>query len=370
MRYPTMTSTSNRGFSLIEMMIAITIGMFILVAMVLAYTSGKQTYRVQENLSRVQENGRFAIETIARDIRMADFNGCYSKSININNTVNTATSFTYNFNQGLQGNEATSGSAWTPALDASISGASPSPKGGTDVITIRTAQGTGVYVTQQPSGSNLTAADVQVGANNGFSQFDIVLVSNCSGSDVFQISNANPNTSGSLAHNTGVGTPGNSTASLSTCYGPANTSGTTAGCSGPSEVLKIVTMTYFVGQSSCVAANTCVAGASSLWRMTGTNAPEELAEGVDDLQILYGEDTDGDLTANKYVTANNVGNMKNVMSVRINLLLRTLDNNIASTAQTYVYPTAPDANSATITATDKRLRRILTTVVTLRNHTL
>ena len=369
MRYPTMTSTSNRGFSLIEMMIAITIGMFILAAMVLAYTSGKQTYRVQENLSRVQENGRFALETIARDIRMADYSGCYSKSININNTLKNPTSYAYNFNVGIEGNEATSATAWTPILDTSISGISPSPKGGTDVITVRTAQGTGAYVTQQPNGSSIL-----VDPNSGLNQFDIVLVTNCSGTDAFQITSANPNTSGTLDHNTGVGTPGNSTTTLSTCYGPTNQGGGSA-CSGPSEVLKVATMTYFIGTSSCVGTGSCPAGTSSLWRQTGlynatSNPPAELAEGVDDLQILYGEDTDGDLTANKYVTANNVGNMKNVMSVRINLLLRTLDNNIASAVQTYVYPTAPDANSASITASDKRLRRILTTVVTLRNHTL
>jgi type IV pilus assembly protein PilW len=359
-----MTSPSYRGFSLIEMMIAITIGMFILAAMVIAYTSGKQTYRVQENLSRVQENGRFALETIARDIRLADYNGCYSKTVNPVNNLNTSTAFAYNFTVGIEGSEATAANTWSPTLDASISGASPPPKSMTDVITVRgPAPGTmALYPT--PPYMTTTAAAIHLDAGTGFQVGDVVVISDCSSANIFQITNMTQSSSSSqvsVVHNSGAGSPGNLTSNLSKIY------------LGDAELMKIQTLTYYIGTSTCVGTNTCVAGTSSLWRKAGTNAPEELAEGVDDLQILYGEDTDGDLTANRYVAANAASLvMKNVMSVRISLLLRTLDNNITPTPQTYVYPTPPDTNSITVTATasDKRLRRILTTVVNLRNHTL
>ena len=39
--------------------------------------SKNQTYRMQENLSRLQENGRFAMNFLAHDIRMAGYWGCF-----------------------------------------------------------------------------------------------------------------------------------------------------------------------------------------------------------------------------------------------------------------------------------------------------
>ena len=53
------------------------------------------------------------------------------------------------------------------------------------------------------------------------------------------------------------------------------------------------------------------------------------------MQILYGEDTDADGTANRYLLVNTVGNMANVVSIRIRLLVRTIDDNLA--AQTLLY---------------------------------
>jgi len=43
------------------------------------FLSAKQAYRLQENLSRLQENGRFAMDFITKDVRMAGYAGCSSK---------------------------------------------------------------------------------------------------------------------------------------------------------------------------------------------------------------------------------------------------------------------------------------------------
>jgi len=39
------------------------------------FLSAKQAYRLQENLSRLQENGRFAMDFITKDVRMAGYAG-------------------------------------------------------------------------------------------------------------------------------------------------------------------------------------------------------------------------------------------------------------------------------------------------------
>jgi len=63
----------HRGVSLIELIIAMAIGAIILLGITSIYASSKKSSKVQEGLSRVQENGRFVIEFLSRDIRMAGF---------------------------------------------------------------------------------------------------------------------------------------------------------------------------------------------------------------------------------------------------------------------------------------------------------
>ncbi|MBK1694434.1 hypothetical protein CKO09_06730 [Chromatium weissei] len=65
------TNSSQRGFTLVELMISMTIGLFISAGMVALLIGNKQSYRDSESMARVQENGRFAIEFLAREIRQA-----------------------------------------------------------------------------------------------------------------------------------------------------------------------------------------------------------------------------------------------------------------------------------------------------------
>ncbi|EXJ10344.1 PilW family protein [Nitrincola nitratireducens] len=66
--------TKARGFTLIELMISLAIGLIILSAVVYIFLSNSQTYRLNEAQSRVQENGRFALEYLTREVRQAGFN--------------------------------------------------------------------------------------------------------------------------------------------------------------------------------------------------------------------------------------------------------------------------------------------------------
>ena len=63
------------GLSLIELMVAIVIGLILLSGVFTIFMSNKQSYRVQENMGRVQENGRFAIDIMARTLRMTGWQG-------------------------------------------------------------------------------------------------------------------------------------------------------------------------------------------------------------------------------------------------------------------------------------------------------
>ena len=95
---------------------------------------------------------------------------------------------------------------------------------------------------------------------------------------------------------------------------------------------------------------------------TTTTSNNELVTGIMNMQILFGEDLTNDGSANRYVTASGVADMNNVVSVRVSLLLETTEDNLVSTPQPYVF------NGQTITPSDKKLRRVYTTTVVLRNN--
>ena len=63
----------QRGMSLIELMVALTIGLFLVLVIANVFIGSKQTYTNQDNLSRLQENGRFALALFGKMTREAGY---------------------------------------------------------------------------------------------------------------------------------------------------------------------------------------------------------------------------------------------------------------------------------------------------------
>lgn len=72
---PANNSGAERGFSLIEMMISITIGMLIIVALVGVLVSNSRTAKSNDRTSELQSNGRYALDHLARELRSASYRG-------------------------------------------------------------------------------------------------------------------------------------------------------------------------------------------------------------------------------------------------------------------------------------------------------
>lgn len=86
-----------------------------------------------------------------------------------------------------------------------------------------------------------------------------------------------------------------------------------------------------------------------------------IATGVENLQMLYGVDTDGDEAANYYVKADQVGDYNKVVSIRLSLLIRS-DDRIAAAPMAYTY------NGVTVSNPDDlRMRLVFSTTVAVRN---
>lgn len=341
----------QHGFTLVELMVAMTVGLLLLGGVITILTSSHQTYRVNDALARMQENARYAFQVLSRDIRMAGYFGCAGNSSPVTNTLNhpdppnnpPEPDFLWNLGRSLEGFEATSETAWTPALPTPA-GTIPSPLGGRDIIVVRGVEDNETKVTSHPGGTPPGSADLKVAVGSGLKNDDIVLVTDCQAAAIFQITNINTSSGqDNIVHNIGsptANTPGNSTKAL----GKEFTGG---------ELIKISTRSYFIRTIDEWPA---------LYRKIGTKSAEELVRGVENMQIEYGEDLDGDWTADVYRSADMVSAWKNVVSVRISLLMQTIENNIASQPQPYTF------HGATTTPTDRRLRQAFTVVVALRNR--
>ena len=65
----------QHGMTLIELMVALAIGAFLMIGAITVFMQSRTTFRITESLSRLQENARFALEAIEPDIRMAHYWG-------------------------------------------------------------------------------------------------------------------------------------------------------------------------------------------------------------------------------------------------------------------------------------------------------
>ncbi len=62
---------AQAGLTLVELMVSITLGLLVLLAIGSVYIGSRQTYRTQEDNARIQESGRYALEVIGRSVRQA-----------------------------------------------------------------------------------------------------------------------------------------------------------------------------------------------------------------------------------------------------------------------------------------------------------
>ena len=324
------------GFTLVELMIAMTISMVLIGGVIEVFLASSQAYRLQESQARMQENARFIFAILSNSIRQTGYTGCNSrKPGTITNTLNNASDHAYRFGTALEGYEAEANS-WSPTVDAAIT----SPLLGNDIIVIRGALDSGIRVVTPFM--NTSSAALHITDDSGLEQEDIVMVTDCSAAAILQISNANPNSSGTIVHNTGnVVSPSNATSNLGKIY------------RDDAEIIKMETRAFYI--------RTGASGLPAMYQRIGLNTAEELIEGVEGMQILYGEDTDGDSYSDRFLSADQV-DMEEVVAVRISILLQSITDALTTGYQSYTF------NGTTVTPTDHRVRRVFTTTIALRNR--
>lgn len=325
------------GIGLVEIMVALVIGLVLMAGVFQIFQSNRTTYRVAEAMARVQENGRYAMMFLSRDLRMAGYSGC-SRDLPFESTLKNQTNYEFDFNTHLTGHtDKNNNGNWSPGLPTALANQWP-PLPGTDVITIRAAEGAATQI--MPPYMNQTSAALHVKEGSGLNPGDIVVVSDCELATVFQITGGNPNQSGTITHNTGNAfSPGNYTEDLGKTY------------KGDAEVMRIATTTYFIREN--------LVGEPALWRRVGSQTPEELVSGVETMRIAYGIDNNMDSWVDEYKTADEISSWDDVVSVQLTLTVRSNEDHIAAEPQTVSY------NGQNIT--DRRLRQTFTSTIGIRN---
>ena len=321
---------TQSGLSLVEVLIAMLIGLILMSGVVQVFLSARQSNRVHEATARMQETGRMALEVISRDVRMADFWGCAADITNVVNNLDSAGSGYVDYQTGgLAGTDGGSGAS--------------------DTLVLRGGVNSGLQV--QPPYGPQASANIKVNADNGLSQGDIVMVSDCQSADIFQITNANADGSGTVVHNTGnTVSPGNYNVTNPGCPGGGNAHCLSKVYGADAFLFGVSQISYFIGTGS--------EGEPALFRNG-----EEYLDGVEELQVLYGEDTTGSGTANYFVPANQVVDMEQVVSLRFAVVARSYDDNLTGGInQSY------SVLGENRTAADERLRQVYTSTVNLRNR--
>lgn len=362
---------SQAGVTLVELMVALLLGLIITSGVIQIFISNRATYAFNEGLARIQENGRSAIDALTYNVRMSGFLGCLSAATTVHNNLNSSTTLAFNFEEGIRGYEgddsgvgaviaptvtnpanATAVGDWTPALPVLL-GAIPN----SDVLVVRNVSSSSnslrsPFVSATKVMALGAAANYQVG--------DIAVVSDCQKASVFQITNVADTTAGGVAtfelSHVAAGTPGNATP----------TWGTDQEYSAGAQLMLAETWVYYVGARPGDGAPALFQ--QRLQSSAGTVsalAPEELIEHVETMQITYGVDNELDGDVDSYVTADAVGaNWNRVAAVRVGLVMRSPDE----------YGTELDerdyfVNGATFDPLDdRRIRQVFTTTIAIRNR--
>ncbi|MBF0219992.1 MAG: PilW family protein [Gammaproteobacteria bacterium] len=129
--------------------------------------------------------------------------------------------------------------------------------------------------------------------------------------------------------------------------------------------------------TDCLGVNTGGAAATNLFFIalsngvsslmcTGNSGTQPLAEGVENMQLLYGEDTTNDNIADLYRAPAAVTDWTRVVSIRVALLVTSIDE-VASTPDVnqYVLLNAPPITPATNLL---QRRRVFTKTILVRNN--
>jgi type IV pilus assembly protein PilW len=322
----TLSRRRVHGFSLIELMIAMLLGLIVIAGVASVFLANMRSYQTNTALADVQDSSRVAFELMARDIRNAGLTGC-------NNDGRIA---------NVLQNGPASGStvAWWSDWDGTVREAAHGYDGDQADPAVTTGTDTGQRLADTDSlqllGAGTIRASVQSdkepAANFKLNETttdlatgDVIIVCDPDHATVLQITDYN-NGNVTINHNTGTVSPGNCSKGLgypSVC----TTNGNIYSFPSNSQISKLSATDWYIGRNP--------AGGSSLYRKSlqtsslGVPTPEtqEMVRDVTDMQILYHKPG-----ASDFATASTITDWKTVDAAKVTLDLQSTDQRAGTDA--------------------------------------
>lgn len=342
----------GRGFSLIELLVALVISSLVILGVVQIFIANNKSFHMQEANARTQEAGRIALEMLMRESRNAGFIGC-TPDDGLDNNLDEGDSGYSDQKHDMSLNKAMmtvlpSSSLSMPSGQVTNShnlrlfGVKAARDGGNDSVEMHVAD----EMASSPEKLQLNNAD-------GLEKGDFVAVTDCENADVVQVTKI---TGGDVVAASGNGSvsPGNSDGGGFDKY------------SEGARVNRVGMTTYYVENPTNAEP--------ALYRLDPEDGSgTELVQGVADMRVQYSVGTGAvDWRSPSAVDPD----WLDVRAVRISILVRSSNDNLMNDPMTYCFPGEPwegqdctDSSNKT-TASDGRFYRVYTATASVRNRNL
>lgn len=351
----------NKGFSLVELMIAVVLGAIIIGGIASIFLGVAKSSKLNEAVAHLQNNARVALDSMARDVRAAGFMGCATgddATLNINAPNAPTSDFDATAITGyLVGN-----GSWLPSLPFGYSPPTTigKPVEGTHALSVQFAEFPGLPMFSSMS-SVLGNVSLESIDDIDLAARDLVVISDCSTAELFAPRSVSDN--GSVV-TVETSSPMSKLYTLDTDF-PNGT-----------RIMSFVSSIYYIGDTQ--RTNSSGDNISSLYVQhypyNASNPPIELAEGVDQMILEFGikqsDETVLFVNAEEYDVPNS-----DIVTVRVGLLLSSLDrfedtdaSRVYSLAGQSVGPNTLSAGNAFTYVSNDRFRMPFNATFNVRNN--
>ncbi len=356
------------GLSLIELMIALLIGLVLILGLIQVFAASRQAYQLSQGIARNQENGRFAMDFLSRDLRMAGHTGCvndqqlltanaagfpiggnirslFLNEADRNNNAVANIPFPLRFDVAIQGFDAAgtepgdtvtlsttpaAGAAadWSPALPDTLANLAHTPIRGSDVVVLRYFSPEETKIQGYAPGATpaVTYPDESVAGSTRVATggHGLYAVADCGGATVFQATAA-PGNTGMNVDQSGL--------NLSSLAFVGTHDGAPAYSAGQASLFRAESVAYYVALNADNVPSLYRAHWEAAPNGTLTAVEDEMVEGVESLQLLYGQDSaaltsmpsgyiNESFSAADIGGANNAARWRRIGSVQLGLVVR------------------------------------------------
>lgn len=352
-----------KGFSLVELMVALTISMFLLLGVFQVFFGASSSGRMGDAMARVQESGRFAMDFITRELRRVGYQSCVeSEAINLSGGF---------FNGDLEDHElqayrlnssASEPDGWDdlglPDLNNAV--------GNSDVLYFANADGLNTFSVNctDTACTTISTEMSDLVDSSGLDSGDLLLVTDCATADIYTIDSISTDTSGSET--------------LKTLEAGASLIEGEYEDPDDDEYIQPRAMPYI---ARLLFVGTTDRGTPALYAMDmdpsesdNWGGRQEYIEGVERMLFEFGErDSSGNIRFVPPGTSNL--DYGDVDTVRVHLLMVSNAEVLSQDDTTYyamgnvqIAPSTDSGASLTYDATDRRLRRVFSSTIWLRNR--